>query len=35
VLLEVPYDDYWYLVVDSNDRKIKVSVAQVFDSPPT
>ncbi|GAA4102643.1 hypothetical protein GCM10022248_89560 [Nonomuraea soli] len=31
VSLEVPYDDYWYLVVNSNDRKIKVQVTQLFD----
>jgi hypothetical protein len=29
--LEVPYDDYWYLVVDSNDRRIRVEITQVFD----
>lgn len=29
--LEVPYDDYWYLVVDSNPSSIKVWVSQVFD----
>jgi hypothetical protein len=31
--LEVPYDDYWYLVVDSNDRRIRVEITQVFDWP--
>lgn len=31
VFLEVPYDDRWYLVVDSNDRRIKVEVTQLFD----
>lgn len=31
VHLEVPYDDYWYLVVDSNPSRIKVWVSQVFD----
>ncbi|PZG55996.1 DUF1883 domain-containing protein [Spongiactinospora gelatinilytica] len=31
VVLEVPYDDYWYLVVDSNGRRIKVQVTQVVD----
>jgi hypothetical protein len=31
VVLEVPYDDYWYLVVGSYPRWIKVSVAEVFD----
>ncbi|MGW1676015.1 DUF1883 domain-containing protein [Saccharopolyspora sp. NPDC002376] len=31
VVLEVPYDDHWYLVVDSNDQRIKVSVTEIFD----
>lgn len=31
VVLEVPYDGYWYLVVDSNVRRISVDVAQIFD----
>lgn len=31
VLLGVPYDDHWYLVVDSNPRRITVEVNQVFD----
>jgi hypothetical protein len=31
VVLEVPYDDHWYLVVDSNDRRITVQVTQIFD----
>ncbi|WP_221464637.1 DUF1883 domain-containing protein [Actinophytocola algeriensis] len=31
VILEVPYDDYWYLVVDSNSRRIRAEVSQVFD----
>ena len=31
VVLEVPYDEYWYLVVDSNVRRISVEVAQIFD----
>ncbi|WP_406071225.1 DUF1883 domain-containing protein [Micromonospora sp. NBC_01638] len=31
VVLEVPYDDHWYLVVDSNNRTIKVQVTQIFD----
>jgi hypothetical protein len=31
VVLEVPYDDHWYLVVDSNDRRITVQVSQIFD----
>lgn len=29
--LEVPYDDHWYLVVDSNNRRITVEVTQIFD----
>ena len=31
VALEVPYDDHWYLVVDSNDRRIAVEFTQIFD----
>lgn len=31
VVLEVPHDDYWYLVVDSNPRRISVEFMQVFD----
>ncbi|MFI5956402.1 DUF1883 domain-containing protein [Cryptosporangium sp. NPDC051539] len=31
VVLEVPHDDYWYLVIDSNPARIKVQVAQIFD----
>jgi Domain of unknown function (DUF1883) len=31
VVLEVPYDGYWYLVVDSNVRRISVEVTQMFD----
>ena len=31
VALEVPYDDYWYLVVDSNPRRITAEVTQIFD----
>jgi Domain of unknown function (DUF1883) len=31
ILLEVPYDDHWYLVVDSNDRRITVEYTQIFD----
>ncbi len=27
----VPYDDYWYLVIDSNPNRIKVWVRQIFD----
>jgi hypothetical protein len=30
-VLEVPYDDHWYLVVDSNHRRIRVQVTQIFD----
>lgn len=31
VVLVVPYDDHWYLVVDSNDRRIKIEVTEIFD----
>ncbi|WP_084781136.1 DUF1883 domain-containing protein [Planobispora rosea] len=31
VVLETPYDDYWYLVVDSYPNRIKVSVTEIFD----
>lgn len=31
VVLEVPYDARWYLIVDSNPRRIRVEVEQVFD----
>ena len=31
VVLEVPYDDYWYLVVDSYPHRIRVEYSQVFD----
>jgi len=31
VVLEVPYDDRWYLVVDSNAHRIKIVVTEVFD----
>jgi hypothetical protein len=31
VVLEVPYDDDWWLVVDSNPDHINVTVNQVFD----
>lgn len=31
VVLEVPYDDHWHLVVDSDDRRIRVHVTQTFD----
>jgi len=31
VVLEVSYDGYWYLVVDSNPRWIKLQLAEVFD----
>lgn len=31
ITLEVPYDNNWYLVVDSNERRIKVEFTQIFD----
>ena len=31
VVCEVPYDDYWFLVVDSYSNPITVEVAQVVD----
>ncbi|MGS2648297.1 DUF1883 domain-containing protein [Streptosporangium sp. LJ11] len=31
ISLEVPYDDYWYLIVDSYDRVKNVTVVQLFD----
>ena len=31
VELQVPYDHHWYLIVDSNPHRIKVTVAQEFD----
>ncbi|NMH97966.1 DUF1883 domain-containing protein [Pseudonocardia acidicola] len=31
VIVEVPHDDHWYLVVDSYPRRIRVVVEQVFD----
>jgi hypothetical protein len=31
VVLEVPHDDRWYLVVDSYRERVKVRVEQVFD----
>jgi hypothetical protein len=31
IVLQVPYDDYWYLIVDSYDRVKNVTVGQVFD----
>ncbi|MET8197959.1 DUF1883 domain-containing protein [Micromonospora taraxaci] len=31
VVLEVPYDDHWWLIVDSNPDNITVTVNQVFD----
>ncbi|MEU8048113.1 DUF1883 domain-containing protein [Micromonospora echinofusca] len=30
VVLEVPHDDHWYIVVDSYPQRIKVTVGQVF-----
>ncbi|MEU6077595.1 DUF1883 domain-containing protein [Micromonospora sp. NPDC047074] len=31
VILEVPYDDDWWLVVDSNPDPLRVTWSQVFD----
>lgn len=31
LVLRVPYDDYWYLIVDSYDRVKNVTVDQLFD----
>ena len=31
VVLEVPYDGFWYLVVDSNIQRVNVEVTQIFD----
>jgi hypothetical protein len=31
IVLEVPHDDYWYLVVDSNAGRVVVEFRQVFD----
>ncbi|SEQ30433.1 DUF1883 domain-containing protein [Lentzea albida] len=31
IVLEVPYDDRWYLVVDSNSGRVKVTFEQIFD----
>lgn len=31
VVLEVPYDGYWYLVVDSKGRRVRVQFTEVFD----
>jgi hypothetical protein len=31
VVLEVPYDDHWYLVVDGNERRITVKVTEIVD----
>ncbi|WP_091644343.1 DUF1883 domain-containing protein [Micromonospora pallida] len=31
VVLEVPYDDHWYIVVDSYPQRIRVTVGQIFD----
>lgn len=31
IVLEVPYDDDWYLVVDSYARRIKVKYEEIFD----
>ena len=31
VHLEVPYDDHWYVIVDSYPNNIKVWMSQIFD----
>ena len=31
VVLEVPHDDRWYLIVDSNPGRVTAQVEQVFD----
>ncbi|GAB1509152.1 hypothetical protein JCM33774_11930 [Actinophytocola sp. KF-1] len=31
VVVEVPYDGYWYLVVDGSERRITVQVSEVID----
>lgn len=31
IVLEVPYDDHWFLVIDSNDRTVKISYQEIFD----
>lgn len=31
VVLQVPYDDWWYLVVDCYPQRITVEVSQIFD----
>ena len=31
VVVQVPYDDHWYLVIDSNPHRITVEVTQIFD----
>lgn len=31
VVLEVPYDGYWFLIVDSNDRRVWAEQTEVFD----
>lgn len=31
IVLEVPYDDHWYLVVDSNDRTVRIKYTEIFD----
>src|SRR3954464_2066404 len=33
VILEVPYDDTWFLVVDSNHHRIRVKFTEIFDNP--
>ncbi|GAB2763354.1 hypothetical protein GCM10027174_45080 [Salinifilum aidingensis] len=31
VELVVPYDDYWFLVVDSNNQRVKVNWTEIFE----
>lgn len=31
VVLDVPYDHHWYLIVDSNPEQVVVEVTQIFD----
>lgn len=28
-VLEVPYDDYWYLVIDGNESRVKVKFTEI------
>lgn len=34
IVLEVPYDDHWVLVIDSNEGHAKFSYRQIFDNLP-